>query len=424
MKKLTIFILMILAANLTLAQWIKQNPVPGNSDIRFNNIFFHDQNLGWVVGGTINGNSCYLTTDGGNSWDWMLVWNEGMATGVHFTDENNGWICGGGYGVNSIKMCHTSNGGVGLEGWLPQYAGNNGPGDLKSVFFIDSLTGWTVLNFNSGMGSWYKFYKTNDGGNDWTYLYGNDGGWYNDIHFINDSTGFSVGIGFLRSYDGGTTWDWIEIDMWGNALEVIDENTIWIAGENDYQTNVGIIKSSNDGGTTWTKIIGDTIPAMNDIKFIGPNLGWAVGNEGTILHTTDGGEIWEYQESGTTADLFSVSFVDENHGWICGDSSIILHTNNGGLVGLNEMPEKLVSLSVSPNPFSQYAVIGFYLPYTAHASIQIFNAMGAKVAELHYGQLPAGQQQFTWHAGDLPKGLYFCRVRMGNESTTQKLIKY
>ena len=162
---------------------------------------------------------------------------------------------------------------------------------------------------------------------------------------------------------------------------------------------------------------------MNDIKFIGPNLGWAVGNEGTILHTTDGGETWEYQESGTTADLFSISFVDENHGWICGDSSIILHTNNGGLVGLYEMPEKLVSLSVSPNPFSQYAVIGFYLPYTAHVSIQIFNAMGAKVAELHHGQLPAGQQQFRWDAGDLPKGLYFCRVQAGQETTTQKIIK-
>jgi photosystem II stability/assembly factor-like uncharacterized protein len=416
MKKLTIFILMILAANLTLAQWIKQNPVPGNSDIRFNDIFFHDQNLGWVVG-----DWNLRTTDGGNLWEIMWIWAFYNVQGVHFTDENNGWICGG-VNYDNFKMCHTSNGGVGYEGWLPQYAGYNEPGYLQSVFFIDSLTGWTVRNYDSGMGGFNYFYKTNDGGNDWTYLYGNFG-WSNDIHFINDSTGFSVGFGFFRSYDGGTTWDGIEIDMLGNALEVIDENTIWIAGENDYQTNVGIIKSSNDGGTTWAKIIGDTIPAMNDIKFIGPNLGWAVGNEGTILHTTDGGETWEYQESGTTADLFSVSFVDENHGWICGDSSIILHTNNGGLVGLNEMPEKLVLLSVSPNPFSQYAVIGFYLPYTAHVSIQIFNTMGAMVAELHNGQLPAGQQQFGWDAGDLPKGLYLCRVQVGKEKTTQKIIK-
>lgn len=160
MKKLTIFILMILAANLTLAQWIKQNPVPGNSVISFNDIFFHDQNLGWVVG-----DLCYRTTNGGNSWEDMWIWID--IQGVHFTDENNGWICGG-YGVNDIEMFHTSNGGVGFEGWLLQYAGYNEPGYLKSVFFIDSLTGWTVRNYDSGMGSSNYFYKTNDGGNDWT----------------------------------------------------------------------------------------------------------------------------------------------------------------------------------------------------------------------------------------------------------------
>jgi len=56
-------------------------------------------------------------------------------------------------------------------------------------------------------------------------------------------------------------------------------------------------------------------------------------------------------------------------------------------------------------------------------SIQIFNTMGIKVAELHHGQLLAGQQQFTWHAGDLPRGLYFCRVQAGKETSTRIIIK-
>jgi hypothetical protein len=71
--------------------------------------------------------------------------------------------------------------------------------------------------------------------------------------------------------------------------------------------------------------------------------------------------------------------------------------------------------SIYPNPFTGQLSIEFYLPQTSIVSIQIFNAMGAKVAELHHGQLPAGQQQFTWHAGDLPKGMYFCRVQVGKE---------
>jgi hypothetical protein len=80
-------------------------------------------------------------------------------------------------------------------------------------------------------------------------------------------------------------------------------------------------------------------------------------------------------------------------------------------------------IQIFPNPFTTHTTIEFNLPQTSTVSIQIFNAMGVKVAELHHGQLPAGQQQFTWHAGDLPKGLYFCRVQAGQEAFTQKIIK-
>jgi S-formylglutathione hydrolase FrmB len=93
-------------------------------------------------------------------------------------------------------------------------------------------------------------------------------------------------------------------------------------------------------------------------------------------------------------------------------------------VGIAESAGFLKHMGFYPNPFTVNTTIEFYLPQTTIVSIQIFNAMGAKVAELQYGQLPAGQQQFTWHAGDLPKGLYFCRVQTGEEFSTQKLIKY
>jgi len=80
--------------------------------------------------------------------------------------------------------------------------------------------------------------------------------------------------------------------------------------------------------------------------------------------------------------------------------------------------------SIFPNPFTGQLSIEFNLPQTSMVSIQIFNAIGAKVADLHHGQLPAGQQQFTWHAGHLPKGLYLCRVQVGEELTTRKVIKH
>jgi hypothetical protein len=80
------------------------------------------------------------------------------------------------------------------------------------------------------------------------------------------------------------------------------------------------------------------------------------------------------------------------------------------------------NFSIFPNPFTGQLNIEFNLPQTSLVSIQIFNAIGTKVAELHHGQQYAGQQ-FTWHAGDLPRGLYFCRVQAGKETSTLKIIK-
>jgi len=92
-------------------------------------------------------------------------------------------------------------------------------------------------------------------------------------------------------------------------------------------------------------------------------------------------------------------------------------------VGITETTGFLNHMVIYPNPFTTHATIEFNLPQTSLVSIQIFNAMGARVAELHHGQLPAGQQQFTWHAGDLPKGMYFCRVQAGGNNAVVKVIK-
>jgi hypothetical protein len=90
----------------------------------------------------------------------------------------------------------------------------------------------------------------------------------------------------------------------------------------------------------------------------------------------------------------------------------------------SEIANPKSEIQIFPNPFTTHATIEFILPQTSMVSIQIFNAMGAKAAELHHGQLPAGQQQFTWHAGHLPKGLYLCRVQVGEEIRTLKIVKH
>src|SRR5262245_20228952 len=46
-----------------------------------------------------------------------------------------------------------------------------------------------------------------------------------------------------------------------------------------------------------------------DVSFVGPTLGWAVGDRGVIWHTEDGGATWRQQESNVACRLSGVSFV-------------------------------------------------------------------------------------------------------------------
>jgi len=79
---------------------------------------------------------------------------------------------------------------------------------------------------------------------------------------------------------------------------------------------------------------------LNDIAFVTPETGFAVGDHGLILRTTNGGRNWQPVYSGVTDRLESVHFIDPNIGWAAGGSSlpythrsqgVVLTTRDGGL---------------------------------------------------------------------------------------------
>lgn len=124
-----------------------------------------------------------------------------------------------------------------------------------------------------------------------------------DISFINDNVGFTVG---------------------------------WF----------GDIYKTTNGGTNWISKISGTDKALFSISWINSMDAVIVGNSGTILKTTDGGNNWIQKSSGTTSTLLKVIFIGENTGWAVGYSGKILKQLIKVKVGFYKIVEQLFNYMV------------------------------------------------------------------------------
>jgi 1,4-alpha-glucan branching enzyme len=75
-----------------------------------------------------------------------------------------------------------------------------------------------------------------------------------------------------------------------------------------------------------------------------------------------------------------------------------------------------------PNPFATSATIDYALDQTGPVRLDVFDALGRRVATLVDGVRPAGSHTATLAAGDLPSGLYVYRLEAGGRVATQRMV--
>ncbi len=49
--------------------------------------------------------------------------------------------------------------------------------------------------------------------------------------------------------------------------------------------------------------------------------------------------------------------------------------------------------------------------------------MGETICELENKTFQSGSNKVCWNAGDLKKGIYLCKIQIGKETISKKLIK-
>lgn len=111
-----------------------------------------------------------------------------------------------------------------------------------------------------------------------------------------------------------------------------------------------------------------------------------------------------------------------------GDMMTIVHNAINmvrGITGIEDQPSSLprkFSLAQNyPNPFNPITSIAFDLPIKADVSLEVYNVLGQRVANLNPGEMTAGKHTLTFDASQLSSGVYFYKLNAGDFTDTRKM---
>jgi len=383
-------------------------------------IFFLDNNNGWAVNQV---GDIIHTTDGGNNWS-KISYIYTMLRDIKFSDFNNGWAAS----IDGFAYKTTDGGFSWIEPSL-----QDSTSSPESIFFIDSLRGWSA-----GYGG-YNTYDpnyftgeidfTSDGGVSWIKQY--EGSYHLiDIHFIDSSYGWAVGRKgtILYTSDGGLNWirqDSLLTNIDLNSVFFIDSLNGWAVGGEWYEGGRGghgIIIHTSNGGQNWSIQTAAKDTTLSDVTFANAFKGWAVGIDGTILSTSNGGNDWSLQSSGVNFDLVSVSFVDSTSGWISGSADTILHTTDGGMTFIREDKKSESLARCSPNPFTDNSTIEYTIKEPSQVRLSIFDNFGREIEILVNEFQDIGEYKKIVEAKGLSSGAYYLRLNIRGIAVTEKMI--
>jgi len=88
----------------------------------------------------------------------------------------------------------------------------------------------------------------------------------------------------------------------------------------------------------------------------------------------------------------------------------------------NNLPTRFALDNNYPNPFNPSTIIGFSIPYSTHVTLEVYNVLGQKVAQLVNGNLAAGHYAYSFNANNLSSGVYLYRIQTDKFVSVKKML--
>ena len=426
MKKI-LFIIAVITAVSSFAQTWQIMPGLPEANGRYEDLWFINDNTGWVVQcGTPD--KIFKTTNGGMNFTEQLSVDAGCLRSIAFNNANLGWA-----GSLAGHLYKTTNGGT---NWLRVDTTIVPP----PIGVCDISVAGDLVMYGSGRYSGpTNLIKTTDGGVTFENI---DMGAYSNyqvgVKFMNANTGFvgcrsnivTEGSVMLYTTDGGDTWSkkyksFIQSEHVWNIYFV--NSTLGYATVERFAAGNGAVIKTTDGGMNWTRI---NIPGsgndLDPIGFINANTGWIANHSAFGLRqTTDGGANWTFINVGSS--IHGIFVTSDSIAYASGNQ---FYKYTRGVVGINGSEENNIPFVNKldqnyPNPFNAQTKITYTLIKNTSMVLEIFDANGEFVEKLLQTRQGPGEFSVNWDATNYPSGIYFYSLRtdQGNYYGKAVLVK-
>lgn len=336
----------------------------------FVNLKFVTESMGYAAVGPYSGT--FKTTDGGLNWTpivfvGVMCYNQGL----YFWDENNGMV--GGAGCFQGEYIERISGGT----WISSTV--NSPSSVASDLV-------------------------------------------KDIDFLNSNFGLAVSESrFLRTTDGGVTWDTIPSGTPNllTSVEIIND-TLAYAGYIDTTTGYGALVT-HDAGLTWgmeSSMATFYYPDYHDVAEAPNGYLYAAcatdfGSAG-LMFEDDGSGWWFYP---LDHPLRSIDSYGDSIVFAVGDSGYVVTNTDPAMLNLHKKEISVDEVLLFPNPATDQ--ITFFVNGQADYHLQAIRILDISGREVYSTTDPEN----TLNVSHLTPGMYVLQLQVEGQDILKKFMK-
>jgi len=382
--------------------------------------------------------SAYARTINGRDWSQFNAGNLSQTDAVYciFAYDNQRVWAGTGPASGQASVLRSTNGG---GSWQPTSVSTITP-FVNSVHFFDPQNG--VLLGDPLAGIW-GIGLTTDGGASWSSPpaapsagSASEAGWNNSYSVVGDTIWFGTNNSRIyRSVDRGLSWTYASTGANRNSLDVdfLNGREGIACFRTANSTGTTALMVSRDGGSVWT---GVALPRPDAVPL---GVACVQGTNRAYLTTQYG--VFETRDLGTTWTQMPVPQIDYNSM----DMTAAFDPSTGiiGAYGVSQLAQimgyhdtlsttsvphsddaaSIMRLGMAwPNPGSTSVDIPLVLQSPGEVRLAIHDALGLTVVSSNFGLMPQGAHALRTSVDEMPSGVYYYTVTVGNASMTGTMV--